>query len=119
MPTPVAKQPQDRKPAASKGTPFTVKEWDPKANQGKGKEVSRTYYLPEIGGDVSLDVPGKVTRAAVKNPDDEQAQMALAFHMIDLVKMPEKVRQAFDSLTTGEMMEVVGRWMGESSGSSD
>lgn len=98
------KTPQDRQPKGDRGTPFTV--------------AGKTYYIPQPSEDATLSVPGRVTRAVVMNPDDQQAQLALAFHMLDTVKLTPAARVALDSLSTRDMLEVVGRWLGESSGSS-
>lgn len=98
------KVPQDHKPKAEKGFAFQVGD--------------KTYHLPRVTDEAGMNVPGGVTRAAVMYPDDAMAQMRLAFHMLETVGASEKVMAALDSLSTPEMLEVIGGWMGESQGSS-
>lgn len=96
--------PQDRKPKADEGHKFTV--------------AGKSYRLPPISEAATLQIPGGVTMDAMLDPEDVQAQLALALHMLRLTEPTEAAMTALRSLPTGEMLEVVGQWMGESSGSS-
>lgn len=98
------KTPQDRQPGDG-GHKFTVK--------------GKTYTLPPISEESASAIPGAVTYAAVMRPDDEMAQLRLAFATLEAVKPSAAALTALQSLSTKEMLEVVGGWMGESSGSSD
>lgn len=98
------KTPQDRKPADGSHK-FTVK--------------GKSYTLPKIGEDSAASIPGEITYSAVMGPDDVMAQMRLAFATLEAVKPSEAAMTALKSLSTTEMLEVVGAWMGGSSGSSD
>ena len=97
------KVPADHK-AKDEGFSFSV----------KGKK----YMLPPIGEEAALKVPGGVTQDAVMYPDDATKQMALAFHLIQYVGADPKSMAALRSLPTKDMLEIVGKWMGEGSGSS-
>jgi len=97
------KQPQDHKPSDGR-TKF--------AQGGK------TYYLPPVSEDASENVPFGITRAAIMRPDDAAAQARLGFAIIDAMDIPQETVDALDRLPTSEALELFGRWMGESSGSS-
>lgn len=97
-----ATTPQDRKPKAG-GHKFTV--------QGK------TYTLPAISEESASAIPGEITYAAIMRPEDEMAQMRLGLATLEAAKPSEAALTALKSLPTGEMLEVIGAWMGESSGS--
>lgn len=98
------KTPQDRKPKGG-GHQFTVK--------------GKTYTLPRPDEGAMDRIPGELTYAAVMNPDDEMTQMRLAFVTLEAAKPSAAALAALKSLSTSEMLKVVGEWMGESSGSSD
>lgn len=98
------KTPTDRK-TADGSHKFTVK--------------GKTYTLPPVGEDAASAIPGEITYAAVMEPDNDMIQMRLAFATLEAVKPSEAAMKALKSLPTKEMLEVIGGWMGESSGSSD
>lgn len=98
------KTPQDRK-TKDAGYQFTVK--------------GKTYTLPKPDESAMSAIPGAITYAAVMSPDDQMAQMRLAFATLDAAKPTQAAKDALLSLGTDEMLEHVGAWMGESSGSSD
>lgn len=98
------KTPQDRQDKAP-GYRFTV----------KGKH----YVLPPVGEDTAAEIPGDVTYAAVMRPDDNMAQMRLALATLEAANPTPAAMTALRSLSTKEMLEHVGAWMGESHGSSD
>ena len=97
--------PQDRKLKADAGHKFTVK--------------GKSYTLPAMGEDAASDIPGEITYAAIMNPDDQMVQMRLAFATLEAANPSAAALAALKSLPTSKMLEVVGAWMGESSGSSD
>lgn len=99
------KTPQDRQPKSDGSHKFTVK--------------GKTYTLPAIDENAANNIPGEITYAAVMNPNDQMAEMRLAFATLEAVKPTEAAMTALKSLPTKEMLEVVGDWMGGSSGSSD
>ena len=78
----------------------------------------KSYTLPNAGKHAE-QVPGGITMDAVANPDDMMIQMRLGFAMLAVAKPTPKALEALRSLPTSDMLEVFGRWMGESSGSSD
>ena len=98
------KTPADHKPADGSHK-FTVK--------------GKPYTLPAVGEDAASAIPGEITYAAVMEPDNDMVQMRLAFATLEAVKPSEAAMKALKSLPTKEMLEVVGGWMGGSSGSSD
>lgn len=98
------KTPADRKPKDG-GHQFTVK--------------GKTFTLPQPTEDAMSAIPGGITYAAVMNPDDQMAQMRLAFATLEAAKPTPAAMAALQSLGTDKMLEVVAAWMGESSGSSD
>lgn len=79
----------------------------------------KTYPLPKIDEKAITGIPGEITYNAVMAPDDEMAQMRLAFATLEACKPAPKSMAALKSLGTTEMLEVVFKWMGESGGSSD
>ena len=99
------KIPQDRKPKSDGSHKFTVK--------------GKTYTLPAVTEDAASAIPGDVTYNAVMRPEDEFAQMRLALATLEAAKPSPAALAALKSLPTSEMLEVVGKWMGGSSGSSD
>ena len=103
--TAAQKTPQDRKPKADAGHPFTVK--------------GKSYRLPPLSETGAMSVPGEVTFAAVMNPGDEFAQMRLAIANLEAAKPTPAAMAALKSLPTGEMLKVVMEWLGEQQGSSD
>jgi hypothetical protein len=97
--------PQDRKPKGG-GHQFTVK--------------GKTYTLPPIGEDAASAIPGEITYDAVMQPGNDFVQMRLALATLEaVVGADSKALAALKTLPTKDMLEVVGAWMGESSGSSD
>lgn len=98
------KTPQDHK-SKDGGHPFTV--------------GGKTYKLPPVSEDAAASIPGEVTYDAIMRPDNEMAQMRLALSMLEACGPSASAKKALLSLSTKEMLEVVGSWMGESSGSSD
>lgn len=98
------KTPQDRK-TTDGSHKFTVK--------------GKTYTLPAITEKTAQLVPGGATFDAIVDPDDTTAQLRLAFATLTAVKPSEAAMTALRSLPTMEMLEVVGAWMGGSSGSSE
>lgn len=96
--------PQDHKPKKGTGYKFTV--------EGK------TYTLPMLTEEASTSVPGGVTMDLMMDPDNPQAQLAMAFASLKACNPSPAALAALRSLPTVEMLEVVGAWMGESSGSS-
>lgn len=98
------KTPQDRQTKAG-GYKFTV--------------TGKSYTLPLIDENAASNIPGEITYAAVMSPDDDMVQMRLAFATLEAAKPTPAALAALKSLPTKEMLEVVGAWMGESSGSSD
>lgn len=65
------------------------------------------------------DVPGGVTMDAIMRPDDEMAQLRLAYAMLECAKPTPAALSALREKTTKDMLGIVGEWMGESGGSSD
>jgi hypothetical protein len=109
-----AKKPQDRKPKAD--APTTFKATVP----GKdGKPVTKTFALPKLTEDAATKVEGGYTMDLMLRPDDERAQMAIAFATFLACSPKPDVLAALRRLPTPEMLEILGRWMGEASGSSD
>lgn len=104
--TSTPKKPQDRLKKAEKPTGYSFTENDV------------TYTLPPMAEN-AFDVPGRYTKAAVMRPDDETAQMALAFALLDAADIPAETRAVVEDMPTKRMLEVLGEWMGESAGSSD
>lgn len=96
--------PQDRK-TRDNGYRFTV--------------AGKSYTLPNVGEDAAANIPGEITYAAVMDPDNEMVQMRLAFATLEAAKPTPAALAALKSLPTSEMLEHVGAWLGESSGSSD
>lgn len=97
------KTPTDHKPADGSHK-FTV--------------AGKTYTLPAVSENAASNIPGEITYAAVMEPDNDMVQMRLAFATLEAVKPSEAAMKALKSLPTKEMLEVIGGWMGESSGSS-
>lgn len=98
------KTPQDRKPADGSHR-FTVK--------------GKSFTLPPVSEGTASEIPGSVTYAAIMEPENEMLQLRLAFATLEAVKPSPAALAALKSLSTKEMLEVVGAWMGGSSGSSD
>lgn len=101
---PEAKTPQDRK---AKATPF------------KFTVDGKSYTLPNVDEEVAQKVPGGITMDAVMKPDDAMAQMRLGFATLEATNPTPAAMAALRSLPTERMLEVFGRWLGESSGSSE
>ena len=101
---PEAKTPQDRK---TKAAPF------------KFTVDGKSYTLPAVDEEVAQKIPGGVTMDAVMRPDDAMAQMRLGFCTLEACSPSPAAMAALRSLPTERMLEVFGRWMGESSGSSE
>jgi hypothetical protein len=100
------KQPQDHKPKAD--APFMFQGAD-----------GKTYTLPKITEDAAEQVPFKFTRRLVMNPDDNMAQMASAFALLDVVGANPEAIEALGDLPTKRAVEIAGEWMGESQRSAD
>ncbi|NUR79984.1 MAG: hypothetical protein HOQ21_06010 [Dermatophilaceae bacterium] len=98
------KTPQDRK-AKDGGHRFTV--------------GGKTYTLPAISEDAAAQIPGGYMYDAAMKPDDDMAQLRLAFATLEAAKPSPAALTALKSLPAPQMLEVIGAWMGESSGSSD
>lgn len=108
-PAKATKVPQDRKPKATEapGThAFTV----------NGKR----YVLPALTEEQVLTIPADITMDAVENPEDGVAQTRLTLATLRAADPPASVVEALRSLSTKDMLEIVGEWMnqGESEGSS-
>lgn len=95
--------PQDRKKKDG-GYRFTV--------------AGKSYTLPQVDEEAAESLPGDVTYAAIMRPDDDMAQLRLAFATLEAAKPTDAAMKALKSLSTKEMLEVVAAWMGESGGSS-
>ncbi len=100
MPT---KAPQDHK---QKNEPY------------KFEAGGRKYALPPLSETAADSIPGDVTYAAVMEPENEMAQLRLAFASLEAAKPTEAAMKALKSLSTTRMLEVVGEWMGEAGRSS-
>lgn len=106
--------PQDHKPKAAPAPhTFTVTERDE-----DGNEVEKTYELPKVDEQAAAEIPGDISYDAIMNPESDMAQMRLAFATLEACKPGDELLKALRSLNTKRMLEIVGRWMGESSGSS-
>jgi hypothetical protein len=99
-----ARTPQDHK-AKDEGYSFTV--------------GTKTFKLPNLSETAADSIPGEVTYAAVMEPDNDMAQLRLAFASLEAAKPSEAALKALKSLPTTRMLEVVGEWMGKAGGSSD
>lgn len=91
------------------------------ANDGVFRFAGRdgkTYTLPEVTEKTAAEIPGDVSYAAIMEPDNDMAQMRLAFTTLEACHPDPAALKALQSLSTKEMLETLGRWMGESSGSS-
>ena len=95
--------PQDHK-QKDEGVSFTV--------------AGKRYRLPKVNEKAATSIPGSITMDAVMEPDNDAAQLRLAFATLTACEPSPEVMAAFRSLPTKEMIELVGRWLGESSGSS-
>lgn len=102
MPT----KPQDHKPKANAAFSF------------KGQD-GKSYTLPKVSEDVASGIPGEITYAAVMEPNNGMAQMRLALATLEACKPTPAAMKALKAFPTAAMLEIVGEWMGESSGSSD
>lgn len=98
------KTPQDHKTKGDKFT-FTV--------------AGKSYVLPRPDEKSVSEIPGGLTMDAVMYPDDQAVQLRLGFATLEAAKPSDAAMAAFRSLGTNDMLEVLGNWMGESSGSSD
>ncbi len=78
----------------------------------------QTYELPPIDPSAAAKIPGWVTVEAVMKPKDDTAQLRLGLAMIEAIELGDATREALYSLSTEEMLTVIGSWMGESDGSS-
>lgn len=65
------------------------------------------------------DVPAGVTMDAIMHPDDEMAQIRLGYSMLTAARPDAAALEALRSMSTKDMLTIVGEWMGESGGSSD
>ena len=101
-----AKKPQDRRKKAD--AVFTFTDAD-----------GQVHKLPKITEDAAEQVPFRYTRRLVMNPDDQMAQMAQAFALLDVVGADPDAIEALESLPTKDAVEIAGDWMGESQRSAD
>jgi len=102
------KQPQDHQQK-------TNTKPEPKPDGGFTFEANgKTYSLPVVGEDAAGKVPFKYTRQLVMNPDDNIAQMAQTFALLDAVGADPEAIAALESLPTEEAVEITGGWVGES-----
>lgn len=110
MSTNTPKQPTDhKKPGVKFKAPVTK----------DGKTSMRAFTLPPIDESLVEKVPGKYTYAVTMNPDDDEAQMRMAFAYLDVLGN-DTLRDALLELPSGEMVGILGRWIvGESEGSSE
>lgn len=99
-----AKTPQDHK-AKDEAFTFTV--------------GTKTFKLPPLSETAADSIPGDITYAAVMEPDNNMAQLRLAFASLEAAKPTEAAMTALRSLSTTRMLEVVGEWMGKAGGSSE
>lgn len=79
----------------------------------------KPHKLPRVSEDAAVGIPGEITYNVIMNPEDEMAQMRLAFATLEACKPEPSALKALKSLSTKEMLEVLGEWMGGSSASSD
>lgn len=79
----------------------------------------RRYALPPLTEEQAMGIPGKFTRDAIMNPDNDEVQIRLGFVNLEASSASEAAKKAFEELSTGEMLKVLGEWLGGSSGSSD
>jgi hypothetical protein len=99
-----AKTPQDHR-AKDEGFTFTV--------------GTKTYKLPELNESAADNIPGDITYAAVMEPENDMAQLRLAFASLEAAKPSDAAMKALRSLPTTQMLTVVGDWMGKAGGSSE
>jgi hypothetical protein len=97
--------PQDHKAPADGSYSFTV--------DGK------TYKLPAVDEKAAADIPGEISYDAIMSPESQTAQIRLAFATLNACNPDPKVLAALKSLSTKDMLEHLGAWMGEAGGSSD
>lgn len=104
--------PQDRQPKddGSGSYRFTVVE-----RSAQGKSITRTFTLPDVDEETALNIPGRFTYDAIMNPDDDTAQLRLAFATLEATDVDPAAVAALKSLTTKDMLEHLGAWMGKSS----
>lgn len=98
--------PQDHKPKAD--APFTFKDAD-----------GKSHKLPKVSETAAESIPGNVTFDAVMEPEDQGAQIRLAFATLIACKPSDAAMKALKSLPTDKMLGILGDWMGGLSGSSD
>lgn len=90
------KQPEDHKPKPKKFT-FT-------GDDGK------KHTLP-FASEGAENIPGKLTRDAIMDPDDDAAQLRLGFAMLEACGAPQEAIDAVYAKPTTGMLEVLGAWM--------
>jgi hypothetical protein len=93
MPPTTRKTPQDRKPKATDGFPFT--------HEGK------TYLLPFATTARSV-LPGKYVRDAAM--DGEEGQLRLMFAALEVVTIDPEALDALYSKPTDQMLPIVQEW---------
>lgn len=81
--------------------------------------AGKKHTLPKLSESAGATIPGDVTFDAIMEPDNEMAQMRLALATLIAAKPKPEALTALKSLPTNEMLEKIGAWLGESSGSSD
>lgn len=100
------KTPQDRQKKDPKGHTFTHK--------------GKSYLLPYPTEADAAKVPGAVSMDAFLSPDDEMKQIALGMHTLRVTAGADSPAfLALRELDTGEMVEIITEWLGESQGSSE
>ena len=79
--------------------------------------VERELPLASEGAEL---VPGRITRDVVMNPNDQEAQIRLAFALLDACGTDDETREAFYDLPTGEMVTHLRNWseFGDGDGAS-
>lgn len=109
--------PQDHKPKAD--APFTFKASVTETDKdGKPVTKVKSFTLP-LAGKGAEKIPGGLTMDAIMAPDDGTTQLRLGFATLQAAGPSDAALAAFRSLSTEDMLKVLGEWMGESSGSSD
>lgn len=91
-----AKKPEDHKPKAKKFS-FT-------------NENGKRFTLP-LASAGAEKIPGRVTRDAVMNPDDEAAQLRLGFAMLEESGASQEAVDAVYEKSTPAMLDLLGAWM--------
>lgn len=83
-----------------------------------GELITKTFVLPQVTEDAAMAIPGEYSYEAVMNPDNDAYQLRLGLATLEACDPGAEALAALKSLPTGQMLRVVGEWMGESSRSS-